>query len=77
MAPANTGKLNSNSIAVINTDHTNKGNLSKLRPGLLIFIIVTFIFIAPNNDDTPAICNDNIDRSTAGPLEYPESDNGG
>jgi hypothetical protein len=67
MAPANTGNERSNKIAVIKTDHTNKGNRRKYIPGQRILIIVTIKLIAPAIEDTPAICKLNIARSTAQP----------
>ena len=36
IAPAKTGRESNNKIAVINTDHTNKGNLCHVIPGNLI-----------------------------------------
>lgn len=66
-SPANTGNDNTNNHPVINIAQTNNGNLSNVKPGALIFIIVTIKFIAPNNDDIPAICKLNIDKSTAAP----------
>jgi hypothetical protein len=65
--PANTGNDNNNNIAVINTAHTNNGNLCQLIPGALIFIIVVIKFIAPNIDDIPAKCKLNIAKSTDPP----------
>jgi hypothetical protein len=65
--PANTGSDNTNYQAVIKIDHTKRVNLSKVRPILRIFIIVTIKFIAPNNEDIPAICKLKILKSTAVP----------
>jgi len=52
IAPAKTGKVNNNKIAVTNTLQTNKGNWWK--PKTLIFTIVVMKLIAPNKEDTPA-----------------------
>lgn len=68
IAPASTGKDNNNKIAVINTDHTNKGICSKVRWGLRIFMIVEMKLIAPKIEEIPAKCREKIVRSTAGPL---------
>lgn len=68
IAPASTGKANSRRIAVIRTDQTNKGMFSNLTEGVRILIIVEIKLIAPKIDDTPAICNEKIVISTAGPL---------
>ena len=70
IAPAKTGNENNNKNAVIRTDQTNKGNLWKLMPGALIFIIVVIKLIAPNIEDIPAKCKLNIAKST----EPPECD---
>jgi hypothetical protein len=67
IAPANTGKLNNNKNAVINTDHTNKGNLFISIPRQRILNIVTIKLIAPAIEDTPAKCNAKIPASTEAP----------
>jgi len=54
IAPAKTGNDNSKSIAVTNTDHTNKGILSIDIPGALIFKMVVIKFIAPIIEEAPA-----------------------
>jgi hypothetical protein len=46
IAPANTGNDNTYNQAVIKIAHTNKGNLSNVKPGALILIIVTIRLIA-------------------------------
>ena len=69
--PPNTGNDNNNNQAVINTDHTNKGNLNIVIPDTLIFMIVTIKFNAPNIDDMPAKCKLNIAHS----IEPPECPN--
>jgi len=70
IAPANTGNDNINNTAVINTPHTNNGNLCIVNPGALIFTIVVIKFIAPNIDDIPAKCRLTIPKSTAPPEWY-------
>lgn len=65
--PAKIGKERINNHAVINTAHTKRGNLSKVNPGALIFMIVTTKLIAPNKEEIPAKCKLKIDKSTAGP----------
>jgi len=54
IAPAKTGRESSNKKAVINTDQTNKGNLSIVNPGALMLKMVVIKFIAPIIDDAPA-----------------------
>jgi hypothetical protein len=67
IAPANTGNDNTYNQAVIKIAHTNKGNLSNVKPGALILIIVTIRLIAPYKEEIPAICKLKIDKSTAAP----------
>jgi len=67
IAPANTGRDNNNKKAVIKTDQTKRGSLSKDIPGALILIIVVIKLIAPIMDDAPAQCKLNIAISTEGP----------
>jgi hypothetical protein len=54
MAPASTGRDKSSRMAVISTDHTNRGILSKSIEEVRILIIVEIKFVAPRIDDTPA-----------------------
>jgi len=54
-------------MAVINTDHTNKGILWKVKPGALILIIVVIKLIAPKMEEAPARCKLKIAKSTAPP----------
>jgi D-aminopeptidase len=68
IAPAKTGKDNSNKTAVITTDQPNKANLCNLIPGVLIFAIVVIKFTAPNKLLTPDKCKPNMAKSTLGPL---------
>lgn len=65
--PASTGNDRTNYQAVIKIAHTNKGNLSNVKPGALIFKIVTIRLMAPSRDEIPAMCRLNIDKSTAAP----------
>lgn len=67
IAPAKTGRDNNNKKAVIKTDQTNKGNLSKVIPGALILKIVVIKFIAPIIEEAPAQCKLNITISTEPP----------
>jgi hypothetical protein len=53
IAPANTGKDNSNKKAVIKTAHTNKGNLCMVNPGALILKIVVIKLMAPKIEEAP------------------------
>jgi HPt (histidine-containing phosphotransfer) domain-containing protein len=72
---ANTGRDNDDKTAVINTDHTNKGNALNLKPGNLKLITVAIKFIAPKIEEIPDKCKLNIAKST----EQSEviADNGG
>jgi len=65
--PANTGNDNNNNIAVINTAHTNNGNLWKVIPGALIFKTVVIKLLEPNIDEIPAKCKLKIAKSTEPP----------
>lgn len=67
IAPANTGKERSNKIAVINTDHTNKGIRSIVISGARILITVEIKLTAPKIEDAPAKCKEKIPRSTEAP----------
>ena len=77
MAPAKTGKDNNNNTAVINTAHTNKGNLFIVKRGERIFRIVVIKFMAPNKDEIPAKCKLKIAKSTDPPECAAILDNGG
>lgn len=67
IAPANTGKDNKSRIAVITTDHTNKGMRSREIPGDRILITVVMKLTAPRIDEIPAKCSEKIARSTEAP----------
>jgi len=77
MAAPKTGKDNNNNHAVINTAHTNKGNLNIVMPFTLIFNIVTMKLIAPKIDEIPAKCKLKIPKSTALPECEKIPDKGG
>lgn len=66
MAPASTGRARSNKIAVINTDHTNRGILSMDIGEDRMFKIVVMKLMAPRIEDTPAKCRLKIAKSTEG-----------
>ena len=68
IAPANTGRDRSNRMAVIITDHTNKGIESIVIEGDRILRIVVMKLMAPKMEETPAKCNLKMARST----EIPE-----
>ena len=65
--PANTGNESNNKIAVINIAQANKGSLCKDIPGALIFNTVVIKLIAPNKEEIPAKCRENIAKSTEAP----------
>ena len=67
IAPAKTGKDNNNKNAVINTDHTNKGNRYNVNPGNRILKIVVIKLTAPKIEEAPDKCNEKIAISTEGP----------
>ena len=67
MAPASTGRDSNNNTAVIKMAQQNKGILWYAIPWVLIFIIVVIKLIAPNKEETPARCRENIIKSTAPP----------
>jgi hypothetical protein len=64
IAAASTGRDSNNKIAVIKTDQTNKGNLSKVIPGVHMLTIVVMKFIAPKIEEIPARCRLKIAKST-------------
>jgi len=67
IAPANTGNVVSNKIAVINTVQTNNGSLCIYIPRARIFKIVVIKLTAPKIDPAPARCKLKIAISTAPP----------
>jgi hypothetical protein len=54
MAPASTGSASSNRMAVISTDHTNSGVLSRDVLEDRMLMIVVMKFTAPRMDEAPA-----------------------
>ncbi len=54
IAPANTGRDNSSSTAVISTAQTNRGIRSMVIPCVRMLITVVMKLIAPRIDDAPA-----------------------
>jgi len=67
IAPAKTGKDSNNKIAVIKTDHTNKGIESRVIEEDRIFIIVVMKLMAPRIEEIPAKWRLKIAKSTAKP----------
>jgi hypothetical protein len=67
IAPARTGKLNSNKNAVIKTAQTNRGTLFIVIPRQRMLKIVTIKLIAPAIEETPAKCKAKILISTEAP----------
>ena len=67
IAPARTGSLRSNKMAVKNTDHTNKGIRSIVIPVARILMTVVIKLTAPRIEETPARCKEKIPRSTEAP----------
>jgi hypothetical protein len=64
IAPANTGRDNSNKMVVIIIDHKNRGIRSKYIIIGRIFRIVVIKLIAPKIEEIPAKCREKIVRST-------------
>jgi len=64
IAPAKTGSESSSRMAVIKTDHTNKGVASRVMEVDRIFKIVEMKLIAPKIEEAPAKCKLKIVRST-------------
>lgn len=58
-------------------DHTNRGISRNVTSSFRKNKIVTIKFMAPNNEETPAICKLKIVKSTAGPGCASMPDNGG
>jgi len=67
IAPARTGNDSNNKMAVIKTDHTNRGIESKVIEEDRIFMIVVIKLMAPKIEEIPAKCNLKIAKSTAKP----------
>lgn len=64
IAPANTGRDRTSKMAVINTDHTNKGTFSHVMLGACILMTVDIKLIAPRMDEIPARCREKMAKST-------------
>lgn len=77
MAPARTGSLSNNKIAVKNTAQTNKGIRSIVIPVVRMLITVVMKLTAPKIEDTPAKCNEKIPRSTEAPAWAIPAERGG
>lgn len=77
IAPAKTGRDNKSKIAVINTDHTNKGIRSIVIPADRILITVVMKLTAPKIEEAPAICSEKIPISTEAPACAIPADKGG
>lgn len=67
IAPAKTGRDNSNKIVVIKIDHAKRGVWFRLIPDPRRFPKVLIKFTAPRRDDTPAKWREKIAKSTDGP----------
>jgi len=67
IAPARTGKDNSRSRAVMNTDQTNNGIRSNDMNGDRMLMIVVMKLMAPRIEEIPARWREKIPRSTAPP----------
>lgn len=77
IAPANTGKDNKRSTAVIKTAHVNKGIRSNTIPKTRRLPTVEIKFTAPKIELTPAKCNEKIAKSTDAPAWAMLLDKGG
>lgn len=77
IAPAKTGRDRRSRIAVMKTDHTNRGIRSNLMPVLRILMIVVIKFTAPRIEDTPAKCREKMAKSTDAPACEILADKGG
>jgi len=76
IAPANTGSLNNNKIAVRNTDQTKSDNNSMGSVSGFILITVVIKLAEPKILETPARCKAKIPKSTDNP-GWPKDLNGG
>ncbi|OSM26670.1 hypothetical protein B6S43_16400, partial [Enterococcus faecalis] len=77
IAPAKTGNDKRRRIAVITTDHTNRGIRSREIPGDRILITVVIKFTAPRIDEIPAKCREKMAKSTDAPPWAIPDDKGG
>jgi len=67
IAPASTGRDNSNKIVVIKTAHPKRGTRSRSIPNLRRLEKVLIKFTAPKREETPAKWSAKIAKSTDGP----------
>lgn len=67
IAAANTGRASRSIIAVIITDHTNRGILNMGIEAGFILMHVVIKLIAPRIDEAPARCSEKMAKSTDGP----------
>ena len=67
IAPAKTGNDNSNKIAVMKTDQTNRGSLWNGKLSVLMFTIVQIKLIAPKIEAAPDKWRLKIAKSTEPP----------
>jgi hypothetical protein len=77
MAPAKTGRDSKSKIAVMKTDHTNKGVRSHVIPEVRILIIVVMKLTAPKIELAPAKCRLKIDKSIEAPAWAIPAESGG
>lgn len=77
IAPARTGRDKRRRKAVTKTDHTNRGVVDKVIPGVRILKIVVIKFTAPRILLAPARCNEKIVKSTETLVWAKLDDNGG
>lgn len=67
IAPAKTGRDNSNKITVIKTAHANRGTRSNNIPNTRKFPTVLIKFTAPRMEEIPAKCREKMAKSTDPP----------
>ena len=66
IAPARTGRERRRRTAVMATDHTNKGILTRDIPDCRMFMMVVMKLMAPRIEEAPARWREKIVRSTEG-----------
>jgi hypothetical protein len=64
---ARTGKERSSRMAVMRTDHTNRGVWYCDSAGGFMLMMVVIKLMAPRMEETPAKCNEKMARSTDAP----------
>ena len=77
IAPAKTGSDKSNKMAVMKTDHTNKGIRSIVIPADRMLITVVIKLTAPKIEEAPAMWREKIPISTEAPAWAIPADRGG